>query len=136
MGLHDEAKLDTKFVAFARQLNLYLNHFPKAEKYGLALQIRNTAYEMYGYIVEAQKRYHKKTALTNLDVTHERLRMMVRLANELGYFRFKDGGESDKSPDDLAAHRYTSISRQIDELGRMIGGWIAINHQASGREAS
>ena len=29
MGMHDEAKLDTKFVDFARQMNLYLNHFPK-----------------------------------------------------------------------------------------------------------
>lgn len=36
MGLHDEAKLDRKFTEFAKQMNLYLNHFPKHEKYGLA----------------------------------------------------------------------------------------------------
>jgi len=29
MGTHDEAKLDTKFIDFAKQMNLYLNHFPK-----------------------------------------------------------------------------------------------------------
>jgi four helix bundle protein len=65
MGLHDEAKLDVKFIAFAKQMNLYLNHFPKHEKYGLSQQIRNSAYEVYGYIVESQKRYLKKTSLTN-----------------------------------------------------------------------
>lgn len=63
MGLHDEAKLDKKFTDFAKQMNLYLNHFPKHEKYGLAQEIRRKAYECYGFIVEAQKRYHKKTAL-------------------------------------------------------------------------
>lgn len=35
MGTHSEAQLDTKFVDFMKQLNLYLNHFPKFEKYGL-----------------------------------------------------------------------------------------------------
>ena len=26
MGVHDEARLDTKFTEFAKQMNLYLNH--------------------------------------------------------------------------------------------------------------
>ena len=30
MGLHDEARLDRKFVEFAKQMNLYLNHFEGA----------------------------------------------------------------------------------------------------------
>lgn len=62
MGHHDEAKLDVKFIDFAKQMNLYLNHFPKHEKFGLCQQIRNSAYEVYGYIVESQKRYQKKPA--------------------------------------------------------------------------
>jgi len=85
MGLHDEAKLDRKFAEMAKLMNIYLNHFPKHEKYGLALEIRRSAYSVYGFIVEAQKRYQKKTSLTNLDIEHERLRMFVRLAHELGY---------------------------------------------------
>lgn len=66
MGLHDEARLDQKFIGLARQMNLYLNHFPKHEKFGLALEIRHTAYDVYGYIVEAQKRYQKKTTLARV----------------------------------------------------------------------
>lgn len=135
MGLHDEAKLDRKFTEFAKQMNLYLNHFPKREKYGLAQEIRRKAYECYGLIVEAQKRYHKKTTLSNLDIAHEQLRMLMRLAFELGYFSFKDGAPLAKSPLGTAEHRYLAISRMVDELGRMIGGWMA-NEKAQQREAS
>jgi len=124
MGIHDEARLDTKFTDFAKQMNLYLNHFPKHEKYGLCQQIRNTAYEMYGYIVESQKRYQKKTSLTNADIAHEQLRMFIRLAHEMGYFSFKDGSQIDGNHSKTATHRYLAISRMVDELGRMIGGWI------------
>lgn len=125
MGHHDEAKLDVKFIDFARQMNLYLNHFPKHEKYGLSQQIRNSAYEVYGFIVESQKRYMKKTSLTNLDIAHEQLRMFIRLAFELGYFKFKDGAQcTEKDFEKTATHRYLVISRMIDEIGRMIGGWI------------
>lgn len=123
MGLHDEAKLDRKFLEFAKLMNLYLNHFPSHEKYGLALSIRQKAYEVYGFITEAQKRYHKKTALTNLDCAHEQLRMFVRLAFSMGYFGFKNG-QRDDHPEETAEHRYLALSRLVDEMGRMIGGWI------------
>jgi len=129
MGAHDSARLDTKFIDFARQMNLYLNHFPKHEKYGLSQSIRTKAYEVYGYIIEAQKRYQKKTSLTNLDVCHEQLRMFLRLAFELGYFGYKDGAALDKGMERTATHRYLAISRMVDELGRMIGGWIVAEKQ-------
>lgn len=124
MGTHDEAKLDVKFTDFAKQMNLYLNHFPKHEKYGLSQTIRAKAYECYGYIVEAQKRYQKKTSLVNADIAHEQLRMLLRLAFELGYFAFKEGAKIDGNHEKTAAHRYLVISRMVDELGRMLGGWI------------
>ena len=116
MGIHSETELNRKFVAFAKLLNLYLLHFPRHEKYALANRIRNTSYEVYDLISEAQKRYYKKTTLTDLDIAHERLRMQLYLANELGYFS--------NISSDTAEHRYLTISRQVDELGKMIGGWI------------
>ena len=124
MGIHSEAGLNRKFMEFAKLLNIYLNHFPKHEKYALSNRIRNTAYEIYDLITEGQKRYHKKTTLTNLDITHQKLRMQLFLAYELGYFRFKDGKKSDKSPKSLEEHRFEAIGKLNDELGKMIGGWI------------
>lgn len=124
MGIHSEAGLNRKFMEFAKLLNIYLNHFPKHEKYALANKIRNTAYDVYDFISEGQKRYHKKTTLTNLDIAHEKLRMQLYLAYELGYFRFKDGKQSEKNPDELEEHRFAAIGKLNDELGKMIGGWI------------
>ena len=43
MGIHDEAKLDSKFMEFAKLMNIHINHFPRHEKYGLALEIRRAA---------------------------------------------------------------------------------------------
>jgi len=59
MGIHSEAQLNRKFMEFAALMNIYLNHFPKHEKYALSNRIRNTAYEMYDLISESQKRYYK-----------------------------------------------------------------------------
>jgi four helix bundle protein len=123
MGAHAEAKLDEKFINFARQLNSYLNHFPSFEKYGISLRIRNTAYSVYDLICESQQRYHKKTSLGNLNRAHNQLRMQLRLAFELGYFAYKKGSlhtQHEKSPEE----RYQVLSRMVDELGRLIGGWM------------
>lgn len=119
-----EASLHFKFCETMKLLNVYLNHFPKHEKHALCQRIRNTAYEIYDYISEGQKRHYKKTSLTALDIAHEKLRMQIYLAYELGYFKFKDGKTSDKDFKVMEDHRYTTISGLIDELGRMIGAWI------------
>ena len=111
-------------MEFAKLLNLYVNHFPKYERYSLSKRLRDSTYEVYDFITEGQKKYYKKTTLTNLDITHEKLRMQLYLAYELGYFKFKDGKQIDKSPKELQEHRFLAISKLVDELGKIIGAWI------------
>jgi len=123
MNADREAALVRKFIETSKLINVYLNHFPRHEKYALCSRIRNSAYEVFDLVTEGQKRYHKKTTLTQLDVAHERLRMQLFLAYELGYFKFKDG-RSAADAAELEAHRWQAISKLVDELGRMIGGWI------------
>lgn len=117
-----EAVLISKMTALIKLANINLNHFPRHEKYGLSQQIRNTMYEVYNLIVEGEKRYHKKTSLTELDVKHQQLRMMVKLAFELGYFQYHDGksGRSDFEEE----RRYLALNLLVNEVGAMIGGWI------------
>lgn len=121
MGIHSEAILNRKYMEMIKLLNIYLNHFPKHEKYALANNIRNTAYSVYDLITESQKRYFKKTTLSQLDVEHEKLRMQLYLANELGYFNFKDGKQDLKIE---SAKRFLAISKLVDEIGKIIGAWI------------
>ena len=116
------AVMNSKYMEVAKLLNIYLNHFPRHEKYALAQQIRQTLYQVFDLMTECRKRFYKKTSLSELDIAHEKLRMQIVLANELGYFAFKDGKRDQKhsSPE----HRYMAISNVVDELGRMIGAWI------------
>lgn len=63
MGQHSEAELNQKFIETAKLMNIYLNHFPKFEKYAMAQQIRQCMYEVYALIVEAQKRFIRKHSI-------------------------------------------------------------------------
>lgn len=99
-----------------------MNHFPNHEKYGLCQQIRNTMYDVYNLVTECQKRYHKKTSLTTLDVKHEQLRMMFKLAFDLEYYGYKNGKREHSKKEEN--RRYIAISVLINEIGSMIGGWI------------
>ena len=120
-----DATLFRKMVLLLKQLNMYLNHFPKHEKYALCQRIRNNAYDVFDLITEGEKRYHKKTTLTELDIAHERLRMEVYLANELDYFSYHNG---EKDEDGL--HRFMTLTKMVDEIGCMIGGWINAMREA------
>ncbi|NBL01028.1 MAG: four helix bundle protein [Erysipelotrichia bacterium] len=113
-----------KFMAFAKQTNLYLNHFPRSEKYALSQSIREDMYKIFDLMVEGQKRYYKKTTLTDLDIAHDRLKAKILLAYHLGYFSFKDGKTDDKNPTTMAEKRYATLSLMCSELGKLIGGWI------------
>ena len=120
-SVHAEASLHRKLVLFAVQLEGYLAHFPNCHKYTLTQWIRQAYLDVYNLTTEAQKRYHKKTTLTQLDVRHEQLRMLVHLANELGLFDYSGGRRDAAAP---GTHRFVVLLRMVDELGRMIGGWV------------
>jgi hypothetical protein len=120
-SMHAEAALNRRLVLFASQLETYIAHFPNCHKYALTQTIRQTFVDVYCLTVEAQKRFHKKTALGALDVKHEQMRMLINLAHELGLFSHQRGQGSDP---EKGQHRFLALSRQWDEIGRMVGGWI------------
>ena len=128
-SIHAEAGMHRKLVLFAAQLEGYLAHFPNCHKYTLTQGIRQAYLGGYNLVTECQKRYFKKTALTQLDVRHEQLRMMIHLANELGLFAYSAGRKDATAP---GSHRFLTILKMVDELGRMIGGWVKAEIQ--GRE--
>ena len=121
-GVNPESSLHTKMLALIKLANIHLNHFPKHEKFSLCSQIRNNLYEIYNLITECNKRYHKKTTLTVLDIKHEQSRMMFKLAHELGYYNYKNGAKI--LSENESNRRYLAINKMIDEVGLMIGGWI------------
>lgn len=120
MTLHAPAQLQQKLVGLYSQLNLYLNQFPAHERHAMCMSIRATFLDMYDFLTESQKRYHKKTSLTNADVAHEQLRMKTLTAHQLGYFDRTKSGKCEST----GQRRFMFLSSLIDEIGRMIGGWL------------
>lgn len=86
-----------------------IRNFPKFERHVFGAEIRQTLWRMLRMIIICNKRYHKKTTLTDLDAELDVLRSQVRMAFNFRYIDTK---------------KYESWSRRNDELGRMIGGWI------------
>ena len=89
--------------------NIMLKQFPKHEKYLLANKIRELGYEIFESAIIINKKFHKKTTFTELNIKHELLRQFVNLAFELKYI-------------DSQKHKVSQL--KIDEVGKMIGSWI------------
>jgi len=88
-----------------------LKQFPKSEKYALASDIKHSMYSLLRLIITANKRYHKKTTLQEIDVELDTLRTFIRLA-------------ADTKLQYLPLRKYENWSKLLNEIGKMHGGWI------------
>jgi four helix bundle protein len=88
-----------------------INRFPKNQKYVLGQQIQNQAIDLAKLIMQANK-FGDKHRLTNLyyaDVELEKLRMLLRLATDLGMMSYE---------------KYGNHAEKLVEIGKLLGGWI------------
>jgi hypothetical protein len=122
-SIHADAVLNRRFMEMMKLLNIYLNHFPKFEKFALCNRIRDTTYMLYDSINEAPRSRDKMKELIRASNLLERLRMQLMLANELGYFMFQDGTNTNQ--EGVSVKRYLAINSRVDEIGRLIGGWMS-----------
>ncbi|MBO5610554.1 MAG: diversity-generating retroelement protein Avd [Eubacterium sp.] len=86
-----------------------LAQYPKGERFALCADIKRCMDTILERIIEANKKYYKKTTLQELDVEIEKLRAYIRLSYKLGFLPLK---------------KYDVWSGMVDEIGRMLGGWI------------
>lgn len=89
-----------------------LKQYPKSERFVLAADTKQCMYNILKLIIRANKRYFKKTTLQDLDIEIDTLRHLIRVGLFLEFLPFK---------------RYETWTKQIDEIGRMLGGWIKSN---------
>ena len=90
-----------------------LRNFPKSEKYAMAASIKNSMFDTLKYILRANKIYgdsQKRLDMLNIiDAEMQLQKTLVRLAHEYRYISNKN---------------YVEWSRRLDEIGRILGGWI------------
>jgi len=89
--------------------------FPRRQKFVLGDRIQNTALDALERLIEAtfSRQRQQHLAVANLDL--EKLRFFFRLSTELQL---------------IDPRRYEFAARSIDEIGRLVGGWIRADHQA------
>lgn len=83
--------------------------FPKRQQYLLGQRIESHCIDFLGLIVEANEREEKLKSLKEASVVLNKLRVFVRLAKDLEFLPFKE---------------YQILEEMIDEIGKMLGGWI------------
>lgn len=86
-----------------------LAQYPKGEKFALVVDIKRCMHLILERVIEANKKYYKKTTLQELDVEVMKLKAYLRLSYNLGFLPLK---------------KYELWSSMVVEIGKMVGGWI------------
>lgn len=87
-------------------------HFPKSERFTLVADLKRSLMRMLEFVIRANKSRNKFPLLMDLDTELEVFRSLVRLS-----FRLKF----------ISTKQYETLSRRVDEFGRLLGGWIKQN---------
>ena len=112
--------------------------FPRRERQ-TADEIRKTMLTMYRLAITIEKKYYKKTTLQELDIELDVLRHLIRLAHDKDFYdkeisKKNSSGEIERFPDGkpktikmqppLSMQKYETWSRMLNEIGRIIGGYM------------
>jgi uncharacterized membrane protein len=112
---------------FKKTYELYLfiyrlrNKVPKQDRYALWLRVEKTNLDVIEGILQATALYkeEKIIVLDKVSINLNMLRVFVRLSHDTNL---------------LDTNMYARIQQQVDEIGRMLGGWI--KHFKEDRESA
>lgn len=82
--------------------------FPKNIRFSFSSRIDNLSLDIIEGIIEARYSRKKSDTLRRIDLCMEKLRVLLRMCNELKY---------------LDHNGYEYASKKINEAGKMVGGW-------------
>ena len=109
-----EVKIDLTIQQKIYDMILYaypiLDNFPKSQKFSMVQDIKRTMDNVLKLVITANKKKNKLPTLEKLDVELAALRVYIRLAYDLQYFK--------------GAKNYMTFSKHLTEIGNMLGGWI------------
>jgi len=88
-----------------------VNRFPKTQRFVLGQQVENTVLNLLKLIIQANAERNKLPYLKQLSIELDKLRILVRLSKDLRFLSIK---------------QYEFAVNKINEIGKMLGGWIKI----------
>lgn len=100
-----------KIFEFYKLFHEFIKLFPKTEKYSLGQKIENLILEILELTLKTiySTKQEKSLSLKKIDVKLNLLKMLIRLANEIRILDNK---------------KYLFLQEKLQEIGRMVGGWI------------
>jgi hypothetical protein len=94
---------------FSRWLLNHTGKFPKSYRFSVATKLENGILDFIELATVANMRKDKLPLLKRADEALARIRLLFRLSYEMRFINLKS---------------YEYGSRQLTELGKMLGGWI------------
>jgi hypothetical protein len=94
-----------------------IGRFPREQRFLLGDRIQSTALDVLESLIEATYTRDRRAHLAHANLGLEKLRFFFRLAHEQRH---------------LDARRYEHAARQIDEVGRLVGGWFKASGPGAG----
>jgi len=98
-----------KWLDFLEWLFPVTEHFPKRVRFTFSDRINSLALDVVEDLVEARYARNKQEHLKRANLRLEKLRVLLRLSHKMRYLDYK---------------RYEYAMRQINEVGKMLGGWM------------
>lgn len=107
--MHDTPKLLLLWEEVVKGMLQRTESFPKSVRVSVSQRLEGMTLDVYEWLIEARYTKKPQALLQRVNLTLEKLRLFLRLAHERGYLAEKGLGV---------------LIAQIDEAGRMVGGWI------------
>ncbi|MBD3181921.1 diversity-generating retroelement protein Avd [Candidatus Poribacteria bacterium] len=105
----DEMKAVAKMYDVLKWLLPQVSKLPRSHKFTLGDRITDLGLDVLGLLIEASYTRRKLDLLCQANIRLEQMRYLLRLCRDL---------------DLLSLKRYGYISREINEAGSLVGGWI------------
>jgi len=110
MNFHElDIPIFTKLYEFYKNLTPTITTFPKTKRYTLGQKLDNTALEMFELLFSVPFSQNKTSTLRLISIKLDLLKVLLRLAKETQA---------------LTNKAYIELQTQLQEIGKMLGGWI------------
>lgn len=112
-----------------------INWFPTSQRYVLGQQIQNCMLEIASLIVRANKsQQYRKAKIFDIDTELEKLRLLLRLANDLGFMSIKKYGIHAGKVDETCTSDKEKDHVSIQNHNRTVNlGWQRLDRRYHGK---
>lgn len=105
----EELTLFVFWETFLRDLLSRTQKFPKSVRFTFTTRIDNLGLDVVELLIQARWRRDKRADLERVSMNIDKLRILLRICHNEGYLDHR-GCEH--------------VMRNLDEAGRMVGGWL------------